>query len=119
MIPDDISIQDALLSSAYGLLLFDEWPKLSFSNDEDEMMYRALHLASMGVGRTHPNPPVGSVLAKSGHIIAEAYHERAGLPHAEAKALQIAGGETHGAELFITLEPCTSFGKKTPPCVEK
>ncbi len=80
-------------------------------------MARALALAARGLGRTWPNPPVGAVLVRRGRIIGEGFHTRAGAPHAEIEALRAAGGRARGAELFVTLEPCSHHGR-TPPCVE-
>lgn len=80
-------------------------------------MKRALELASWRKGLTHPNPTVGCVIVKDGEVIAEGYHERAGMPHAEAVALQRAGERARGATLYVTLEPCTHYGR-TPPCTD-
>ncbi len=80
-------------------------------------MRRVLALARQGEGYTRPNPLVGAVVVKDGVIIAEAYHERFGGPHAEVLALERAGERAQGAELYVNLEPCVDFpGKKTPPC---
>lgn len=78
-------------------------------------MQRALSLAEKGRGRTYPNPLVGAVVVKKGKIISEGYHAAFGGPHAEAEALRRAGSRARGATLYVTLEPCSSFGK-TPPC---
>lgn len=80
-------------------------------------MKRALVLARLGGGRTSPNPMVGAVIVKKGKVIAEGHHERAGGPHAEAVALEKAGGKAKGAELYVNLEPCCHTKKRTPPCV--
>ena len=80
-------------------------------------MARALVLAARGFGRTHPNPPVGAVLVKGSRVIGEGFHRRAGGPHAEVAALRRADAGTAGATLYVTLEPCTHFGR-TPPCVD-
>lgn len=80
-------------------------------------MARALELARRGLGRTSPNPVVGAVIVKNGEIIGEGYHRRAGTPHAEIHALNEAGDCARGATLYVTLEPCTHFGR-TPPCTE-
>ncbi|MGB9861733.1 MAG: bifunctional diaminohydroxyphosphoribosylaminopyrimidine deaminase/5-amino-6-(5-phosphoribosylamino)uracil reductase RibD, partial [Candidatus Bipolaricaulaceae bacterium] len=82
-------------------------------------MRRVLALAEKGEGLTRPNPLVGAVVVKDGEIVAEAYHERFGGPHAEALALEKAGERAKGAELYVNLEPCVDFpGKKTPSCTE-
>lgn len=79
-------------------------------------MCLAVRLAKKGLGRTSPNPIVGSVVVKNGKIIGQGYHEKAGLPHAEINALRKAGKKAKGSTLYVTLEPCAHFGK-TPPCV--
>lgn len=78
-------------------------------------MRRALALARRGLGRTHPNPPVGAVVVRAGRIVGEGWHRRAGEPHAEALALAEAGRSARGATLYCTLEPCTVEGR-TAPC---
>ena len=79
-----------------------------------EMSYA---LAEKARGRTSPNPYVGAVIAKRGEILGWGYHEKAGKPHAEALALQRAGDSARGATAYITLEPCTQWGR-TPPCLD-
>jgi diaminohydroxyphosphoribosylaminopyrimidine deaminase / 5-amino-6-(5-phosphoribosylamino)uracil reductase len=78
-------------------------------------MHRALALARCGVGETNPNPMVGAVLVKDGRVVGEAYHARAGQPHAEVLALERAKSRARGATLYVTLEPCAHHGR-TPPC---
>lgn len=78
-------------------------------------MNRALDLASLGRLSTRPNPAVGCVLVKQGELIGEGWHQRAGEPHAEVLALRMAGDKARGATAYVTLEPCSHFGK-TPPC---
>jgi diaminohydroxyphosphoribosylaminopyrimidine deaminase/5-amino-6-(5-phosphoribosylamino)uracil reductase len=80
-------------------------------------MQRALELAVKGVGRTNPNPLVGAVIVKNDKIIAEGYHEAFGGPHAEINALKNATESVKGATMYVTLEPCSHYGK-TPPCTE-
>ncbi|MCS6771883.1 MAG: bifunctional diaminohydroxyphosphoribosylaminopyrimidine deaminase/5-amino-6-(5-phosphoribosylamino)uracil reductase RibD [Kiritimatiellae bacterium] len=80
-------------------------------------MRRAIELARRGEGLTRPNPPVGAVIVKNGGLVAEGYHERAGGPHAEVVALQAAGERSRGADLYVTLEPCSTWGR-TPPCTD-
>ena len=80
-------------------------------------MQRALQLARRAMGRTSPNPMVGAVVVRGRRIIAEGYHRRAGLPHAEAEALRRAGARAFGATLYVTLEPCNHHGR-TPPCCD-
>lgn len=80
-------------------------------------MQMALNLARQGEGRTAPNPPVGAVIVNSGQVVGEGFHPQAGQPHAEIFALQQAGEKALGAEIYVTLEPCSHHGK-TPPCAD-
>jgi len=84
---------------------------------DEKMMKRALQLARKGIGRTAPNPAVGCVVVKDGVIVGEGWHKKAGTPHAEVHALSQAGELARGADLYVTLEPCSHFGK-TPPCAD-
>lgn len=84
---------------------------------DHEMMSRALQLARKGLYTAMPNPRVGCVIMKDGVIVGEGFHERSGEPHAEVHALEMAGDRTKGATVYVTLEPCSHFGK-TPPCAE-
>ena len=86
---------------------------------EDYMRY-ALTLAEQGRGRTSPNPLVGAVIVKGGRIIGEGWHEKCGENHAEINAFEDAeraGHDVRGAEMYVTLEPCSHYGK-TPPCAK-
>lgn len=80
-------------------------------------MARALQLAAHGLYTTSPNPRVGCVIVRDGHVIGEGWHERAGTPHAEVHALNAAGEDARGATVYVTLEPCSHHGR-TPPCAE-
>ncbi|MCR4338032.1 MAG: bifunctional diaminohydroxyphosphoribosylaminopyrimidine deaminase/5-amino-6-(5-phosphoribosylamino)uracil reductase RibD [Candidatus Omnitrophica bacterium] len=82
-----------------------------------KFMQRAYELALKGKGKTFPNPMVGAVVVKAGRIVAEGWHRRCGGPHAEIEAFRRAGSKTEGAQLYVTLEPCSHFGR-TPPCVD-
>jgi diaminohydroxyphosphoribosylaminopyrimidine deaminase/5-amino-6-(5-phosphoribosylamino)uracil reductase len=84
---------------------------------DEYYMKRALHLAAKGAGRVSPNPMVGAVIVKDGRVIGKGFHDRFGGNHAEINALKKIEGPTKGAAFYITLEPCTHFGK-TPPCVD-
>lgn len=86
--------------------------------DDIKHMKRALALAKKAMGKTSPNPMVGCVIVKHGRVIAEGFHKRAGTPHAEAVALDIAGDKARGAALYVNLEPCCHTDKKTPPCAD-
>jgi len=84
-----------------------------------DYMNRALDLAERGRGTTSPNPMVGAVVVREdGTIVGQGYHEQAGGPHAEVRALDEAGGLARGAALYCTLEPCCHVGR-TGPCVER
>ncbi len=87
------------------------------SNGDHALMRRAIELAMRGRGGVEPNPMVGCVLARGGSVIAEAWHQRFGGPHAEPAALRLAGEASRGATAYVTLEPCCHEKKKTPPCV--
>jgi len=84
---------------------------------DTKYMKRALTLAKKGLGKTYPNPAVGCVIVKNGMIIGEGWHKRAGGHHAEIHALEMAGADALGADVYVTLEPCSHTGK-TPPCSE-
>ncbi|WFD10959.1 bifunctional diaminohydroxyphosphoribosylaminopyrimidine deaminase/5-amino-6-(5-phosphoribosylamino)uracil reductase RibD [Tepidibacter hydrothermalis] len=83
----------------------------------DKYMKRAIELAIKGKGFTSPNPLVGAVIVKEDRIIGEGYHEYYGGPHAEVNAITNACEEVTGSTMYVTLEPCSHFGK-TPPCAQ-
>ncbi|MDD2366269.1 MAG: bifunctional diaminohydroxyphosphoribosylaminopyrimidine deaminase/5-amino-6-(5-phosphoribosylamino)uracil reductase RibD [Desulfuromonadaceae bacterium] len=85
---------------------------------DHKFMKRALTLARKGFGKTKPNPAVGCVIVKNGKIIGEGWHKRAGGHHAEIYALEMAGSNAQGSDVYVTLEPCSHTGK-TPPCCDK
>jgi len=85
--------------------------------DDARHLERAIELAELGRGTTRPNPMVGAVVVAGGEVVGEGWHERPGLPHAEALALDAAGGRARGATLYVTLEPCVHTGR-TPPCAD-
>ncbi|NMV20800.1 bifunctional diaminohydroxyphosphoribosylaminopyrimidine deaminase/5-amino-6-(5-phosphoribosylamino)uracil reductase, partial [Vibrio parahaemolyticus] len=85
-----------------------------FTAFDYQMMTRAIALAKRGIYTTAPNPNVGCVLVRDGEIVGEGYHVRAGEPHAEVHALRMAGEKARGATAYVTLEPCSHYGR-TPP----
>jgi diaminohydroxyphosphoribosylaminopyrimidine deaminase/5-amino-6-(5-phosphoribosylamino)uracil reductase len=83
--------------------------------DDFAIMQHCLELARKALGRTAPNPLVGSVIVQNGEIVGEGFHPAAGQPHAEVFALRQAGERARGATLYVNLEPCNHYGR-TPPC---
>lgn len=81
-------------------------------------MRRALELAWKAGEGTRPNPRVGAVVVKGGKLQGAGFHRRAGEPHAEVMALRKAGVKAKGADLYVTLEPCSTHGR-TPPCTDR
>ncbi len=86
-------------------------------NNDVECMAKAIQLAEKPVFSPHPNPRVGCVIVKDNVVIGEGYHEFAGGPHAEVNALAQAGEAAKNAVAYVTLEPCSHFGR-TPPCAD-
>ncbi len=84
---------------------------------DQRFMQLALSLGRRGLGRTWPNPAVGAVVVRDGVIVGRGWTQRGGRPHAEPEALGRAGDAARGATLYVTLEPCSHFGK-SPPCVD-
>lgn len=84
---------------------------------DKEYMYHAISLAKRGIGFVNPNPLVGAVIVKDGHIIGEGCHECYGQPHAERNALKNCTEDPKGAVMYVTLEPCCHHGKN-PPCTD-
>lgn len=89
----------------------------NFTPLDYQFMVRALELAKRGIYTTAPNPNVGCVIARDGEIVGEGFHLKAGEPHAEVHALRMAGEKAVGATAYVTLEPCSHYGR-TPPCAE-
>ena len=90
----------------------------AFLMADGEYLERALQLALLGRREAHPNPRVGAVLVAGDATVGEGYHRGPGTPHAEVVALDQAGQRARGATLFVTLEPCCSYGH-TGPCTER
>jgi diaminohydroxyphosphoribosylaminopyrimidine deaminase/5-amino-6-(5-phosphoribosylamino)uracil reductase len=87
------------------------------SDDDRRHLTRAVELGRRGWGGVHPNPLVGCVLVKDGEVVAEAWHEEFGGPHAESRALAMGGPAARGATAYVSLEPCRHDGK-TPACTK-
>ena len=81
-------------------------------------MSLALENAKKGIGKVNPNPMVGSIIVKNERMVASGFHKCYGRDHAEIDAFKNAMEEVEGATMYVTLEPCSHYGK-TPPCVEK
>ncbi|MBQ1251571.1 MAG: bifunctional diaminohydroxyphosphoribosylaminopyrimidine deaminase/5-amino-6-(5-phosphoribosylamino)uracil reductase RibD [Firmicutes bacterium] len=89
--------------------------RMEYTSEQISYMKRALELAEKARGFTEPNPLVGAVIVKDGEIVGEGYHKKAGTPHAEINAISDALHRAMGATMYVTLEPCSHYGK-TPPC---
>ena len=87
-------------------------------NINEKYMRMAIELAKKGAGAVNPNPMVGAVVVKNEEVIGEGYHKFFGGLHAEVYALEDVGKEAEGAAIYVTLEPCSHYGK-TPPCAKK
>jgi len=88
-----------------------------FSPVDQQHMAEALRLAERGLYTATPNPRVGCVIVRDGAVVGTGWHERSGGPHAEIQALRAAGARARGATAYVSLEPCSHFGR-TPPCVD-
>ncbi|GAX91849.1 bifunctional diaminohydroxyphosphoribosylaminopyrimidine deaminase/5-amino-6-(5-phosphoribosylamino)uracil reductase [Effusibacillus lacus] len=86
--------------------------------NDQQFMKLALQIASATNGRTWPNPMVGAVVVNNGQIVGMGAHLKAGEPHAEVHALNMAGDKALGATIYVTLEPCSHYGR-TPPCADR
>jgi diaminohydroxyphosphoribosylaminopyrimidine deaminase/5-amino-6-(5-phosphoribosylamino)uracil reductase len=100
-------------------ILEDQYAEKSKASKAADQRFMALALAlgRRGQGRTWPNPAVGAVIVKDGVIIGRGWTQPGGRPHAEVEALKRAGDAARGATLYVTLEPCSHFGK-SPPCAD-
>lgn len=88
-----------------------------WSIEDTVYMAEAIQLAKQGLYTTNPNPRVGCILVKAGEVVGRGFHYRAGEGHAEVNALKKAGKAACGATAYVTLEPCSHYGR-TPPCAE-
>ena len=85
---------------------------------DEKWMGMAVELAKRAGNSTRPNPRVGAIVVKGGRIVGEGFHRKAGEAHAEVEALRKAGVKAKGANLYVTLEPCSTHGR-TPPCTDR
>lgn len=121
-------IEELMDSRAYALCYSSYLPRMIFwvffmqKNQEkrSEMqdafyMKQALELAGKGIGFVNPNPLVGALIVKDGRVIGRGWHEYYGGPHAEINAIKDVKGNTENATIYVSLEPCSHYGK-TPPC---
>jgi diaminohydroxyphosphoribosylaminopyrimidine deaminase / 5-amino-6-(5-phosphoribosylamino)uracil reductase len=92
-------------------------PARDAPSEDARFMALALTLGRRGLGRTWPNPAVGAVIVKDGVIVGRGWTQPGGRPHAEVEALRRAGALARGATLYVTLEPCSHFGR-SPPCAD-
>jgi len=90
-------------------------PANRVSEFDRQMMQRCIELAKRALGKTAPNPLVGSVVVQGDRVVGEGFHPQAGQPHAEVFALRAAGEQAKGATVYVNLEPCSHYGR-TPPC---
>ncbi len=98
-----------------------EEKKENITRKDQFFMQYALSIAQCGRGGVNPNPLVGAVIVRNGEIVAKGYHEKCGKGHAEVNAFLDAkerGVDVKGADMYITLEPCSHYGK-TPPCADR
>lgn len=84
---------------------------------DKKYMREAISLAKKGIGHVNPNPLVGAIIVKNGQIIGKGYHKIYGGPHAEVNAIANTKEDCKGATMYVTLEPCSHYGK-TPPCAD-
>jgi diaminohydroxyphosphoribosylaminopyrimidine deaminase/5-amino-6-(5-phosphoribosylamino)uracil reductase len=87
-------------------------------NTDEHWMDLAVSLAKATIGQTSPNPSVGSVIVRDGELVGVGTHLQAGTAHAEIHALSQAGSKAEGATIYVTLEPCSHYGR-TPPCTDQ
>lgn len=98
----------------WGFFMENIWEKVGEARDALYMQL-AIELSKKGRGFVNPNPLVGAVIVRENSVIGRGWHEYFGGPHAEVNAIRDAQGKTEGATIYVTLEPCSHYGK-TPPC---
>lgn len=91
---------------------------LFFMEQDEKYIQRTFELARKGIGKVNPNPLVGAVIVRKGQVLGEGNHAYFGGPHAEINAIASAGADVEGSTVYVTLEPCSFYGK-TPPCAEE
>lgn len=89
-------------------------------NTDERYIRRCIELAQKGLGNVQPNPMVGAVIVYNGQIIGEGYHQKYGEPHAEVNAINSVADKSllRQSTIYVSLEPCSHYGK-TPPCADK
>ncbi len=115
-----------MLKILKNLLTQSKQTKANFNKDQNllenfpensKYMFEAIRLAKLNLGKTFPNPSVGCVIVNGGDIVGYAKTNIGGSPHAEITALDFAGALSEGADMYVTLEPCSHIGKN-PPCAD-
>ena len=101
-----------------SMMKFPDFSSVNSSNLDVAMMAYAIDLARKGIDSVKPNPAVGCVIAKGHRVIGAGWHQKAGEGHAEVNALNNAVESVEGATAYVTLEPCSHFGR-TPPCADR
>ncbi len=94
------------------------WGFFMADRADEKYIKETLELAAKARGKTSPNPLVGALVVKNGKIVGRGFHKKAGTPHAEIHALDMAGKKARGADLYVSLEPCCHFGR-TKPCTKE
>jgi diaminohydroxyphosphoribosylaminopyrimidine deaminase / 5-amino-6-(5-phosphoribosylamino)uracil reductase len=92
-------------------------PENAATDRDTNHLLRAIELAGRARGQTSPNPMVGAVIVKDGQVVGEGITQPPGEGHAEVMAIEAAGGNTAGATMYVSLEPCCHHGR-TPPCTD-